>query len=288
MKQRLAGAAWCLKIIAGCGLFALGFDWFLAPNNINVGGLSGLAMVFVHLTNVGSVGLVALIANVPLFLAGWRKIGRTFLVGSLIGSVALSGWLELFERFPAPIGTEPLLGALYGGLLCGIGSGLVFTAGASTGGSDIAARLLKRKLRNVPIGKMTGVFNGVVVLLTGLAVRDASSVLYCGVTLYVCSLAVDAIVYRFDYSKVAMIITKIPEDVTHAIWKGVSRGVTYLYGQGAYSGRDTKVLVCAVKRQQMAELKECVMKADPEAFVMLLESHQVLGSRFAEYSENEL
>ncbi len=153
-------------------------------------------MIFVELAGRGSVGWVTLIANIPLFLIGGKKIGRRFFVGSLIGSVALSGWMEVFELLPA-LETEPLLGAIYGGALCGVGSGLVFLAGASTGGSDIVVRLLKLKWRNVPIGKIVLISDAVVVALTALTFRNMTSILYCGITLYVCTQVLDAVVYSF-------------------------------------------------------------------------------------------
>ena len=287
MKKYKAVAIWFVEIIVGCALFSLGFDLFLTPHNINAGGLSGIAMIFVHLTKLGSVGWVTLIANIPLFLIGWKSIGKKFFIGSVIGALALSGWMELFELLPS-IPTEPVLGALYGGALCGAGGGLVFLAGASTGGSDIIVRLLKKKWRNVPIGKIVMGFDGVVVLLTGITFRNLTGILYCGITLYVCSQVVDAVVYSFDYSKVALIISDKYEEIAAAVGGKLDRGATYLYGQGAYSGKETKVVLTAVKRQQLADLKELVVSIDANAFIILQESHQVLGDGFIHYTEDSL
>lgn len=287
MKKFAGWTIWFVEIVAGCALFALGFDLFLAPHNINAGGLSGIAMVFVHLTRWGSVGWVTLLANIPLFLIGAKSIGKKFFFGSLIGAVALSGWMEVFELIPA-VQTEPLLGALYGGVICGAGSGLVFLAGASTGGSDIIVRLLKKRWRNVPIGKIVLGFDSAVVILTGITFRNLTSILYCGITLYVCSQVLDAVVYSFDYSKVAIIISEKYGQIAAGIGEKLDRGVTFLYGQGAYSGKDTKVILTAVKRQQLAELKELVAEIDPNAFVILQESHQVLGDGFVRYSRDAL
>lgn len=278
---------WVLQIVAGCAVFALGFDLFLAPHGINAGGLSGLAMVFVHLTKLGTVGAVTFIANIPLYLIGWRHIGRKFFIGSLIGSFFLSFWMDVFAYLPL-IPTEPILGALYGGVLCGAGGGLVFASGASTGGSDIINRLLKKRWRNVPIGKIVLVFDSGVVLLTAIAFQDATTILYCGITLFCCSKLVDAVVYSFDYSKVALIISAKYEEVAAAISGKLDRGATFLYGQGVYSGTDTKVVLTAVKRQELADLKELVISIDPDAFIILQESHQVLGEGFVRYSDNSL
>ena len=125
-------------------------------------------------------------------------------------------------------------------------------------------------------------------ILTGIAFQDVSNILYCAITLYLCSKVVDAVVYSFDYSKVAMIVSGKYEAIAKAIGDQLGRGVTYLYGQGSYSGRDTKVILTAVKKQQLADLKEIVVTIDPDAFVILQESHQVLGDGFARYTSDSL
>lgn len=287
VKKAMTWVVWLLEIIGGCAVFALGFDVFLAPHDINAGGLSGLAMILVELMGRGSVGWVTLIANIPLFLVGGKQIGKKFFIGSLIGAVALSVWLEVFELLPS-VSTEPLLGALYGGVVCGAGAGLVFLAGASTGGSDIIVRLLKKKWRNVALGKIVLGFDGLVVLLTALVFRDFSSILYCGITLYGCAKVVDAVVYSFDYSKVALIISNQYEAIAEAVGTQLDRGATFLYGQGVYTKTDTKVVLTAVKRHQLADLKELVVSIDPNAFIILQESHQVLGDGFVRYSDDAL
>ena len=144
MKKIKDQALWMGKIILGCALFAVSFDLFLEPNDLNAGGVSGLAMVLVQILGFGSVGVVTALMNLPLFALGGMKIGKNFFWGSLAGMIASSALLDLLTFIPIPK-TEPLLGALYGGVLCGLGLGLVFTAGASTGGSDIVVRLLKMK-----------------------------------------------------------------------------------------------------------------------------------------------
>ncbi|MBR1781173.1 MAG: YitT family protein, partial [Oscillospiraceae bacterium] len=192
------------QLILGCAIFALGFDLFLVPHSINAGGLSGLAQIVVRLTGLGTVGLWTLLANIPLFLLGGMKIGRRFFVGSLVGAVAMSLLIDLFALLPT-VPSEPLLGSVYGGLLTGAGMGLVYLSGASSGGSDIVVRLLKLRFRNAPIGAISFTFDAVVVLLTGITFRSVANVLYCGAVLYVATVVMDAVIYKFDYSKVAVI-----------------------------------------------------------------------------------
>ena len=276
-----------IKTAIGCALFALGFDLFLMPGGMNAGGLSGLAMILVHVTGLGTVGVVSALMNVPLFILGGMKIGKKFFLGSLLGMLFSSVFIDLFAALPVPQ-VEPMIGALYGGLVCGIGLGFVFAAGVSTGGSDIIVRLLKLKWRHVPIGVISMCFDACVAVLTGIVYREVSSALYTGIAIYITGKIIDMVVYSFDYSKVALIITKEYEQVAQVISDKLERGATYLYGEGTYSRKETKVVLTAVKKQQIAELKELVVHIDPDAFIIVQEAHQVLGDGFIRYSKDAL
>ena len=275
------------RIIFGSALFGLGFNLFLEPNGLNAGGLSGLAMVFVHVVKLGSVGLLTVLMNLPLFALSGVKIGGKFAAGSLVGMLTSAVAIDVMARITAPQ-TEPLVGALYGGVLCGFGLGVVFATGASTGGSDIIVRLLKLKWRSVPIGTIAFVFDLVVVTLTGLLFRDMTRALYCGVAIFVSGQVIDAVVYRFDYSRVVLVISTHSDEIAASVTQKLARGVTYLNGQGYYSGRDMKVILSAVKKQQLAELKQLVVQIDPDAFIIVQEAHQVLGDGFSRYSKDSL
>lgn len=278
---------WFAKIVAGCVLFSVGFAFFLEPNQVNAGGITGLAMIAVHLLGFGTVGLLTLLINLPLFIISGIKVGKKFFVGSAVGLLLSSLLLDAFALLPHP-DIEPLVAALYGGLLCGIGLGIVFGAGASTGGSDIVVRLLKLKYENVPIGTISIIFDAVVVALTGLVFWDISKALYSGVTIFVCGQVIDAVVYRFDYSKVALIITKEHEQIAREINLRLDRGATYINGEGTFNRNEMKIVLSVVKKQQVAELKRLVMEIDPAAFVVVQEAHQVLGEGFSRYSRDSL
>ena len=278
---------WILQTILGSVLFALGFGIFLQPNDLSPGGISGFALVIVELLGSGSVGTLTILINLPLFILGGLKIGRQFFFGSLLGMGLSSVLIDALAVYPMPR-MEPLIAALYGGVVCGLGLGLVLICGSSTGGSDILARLLKFRYRNVPIGQITMTLDAVVVCMTGLVFRDLSKALYTGVTVFVCGKVVDAVVYRFDYSKVALIISGEYAAIAKAIGMKLDRGATFLNGEGSYSGRPTKVILTAVKKQQIAELKQLVIEIDPDAFIILQEAHQVLGDGFSRYSDNAL
>lgn len=276
-----------IKTVAGCAMFGIGFDLFLEPNGLNAGGISGLAMVLVHLLDFGTVGLVTAIINLPLFALGRIKIGKKFFFGSLLGMVCSSAFIDLFALLPTPE-TEPLVAALYGGVLCGIGLGIVFSTGVSTGGSDIIVRLLKLRWRNVPIGTINICLDLIVAVLTGIVFQNINMTLYSGVAIFVSGQIIDAVVYRFDYSKVALIITGHYEEVAAVIGKELDRGATFLHGEGSYSHRETKVVLTAVKKQQLAELKQLVVDIDPDAFIIVQEAHQVLGDGFSRYTKDSL
>ncbi len=287
MRNLWQKISWIMATAVGSAVFALGFALFLQPNDMNAGGISGLAQVVVELTGLGSVGTLSILINLPLFLLGGLKIGKRFFVGSALGMLLSSLLIDLFALLPFPV-TEPLLSTLYGGVLCGLGLGVVFVSGTSTGGSDILVRLLKLRYRNVPIGQISMYFDIFVVTLTGLVFGDISKALYTGITVFVTSQVIDAVVYRFDYSKVALIISREYETIAREIGLKLDRGATFLQGEGTYSHTPTKVVLTAVKKQQVAELKELVMHIDPNAFIIVQEAHQVLGDGFSRYSKDSL
>ena len=287
MKKAFGLIGKIVKVVVGSALFALGFDLFLEYHGLNAGGISGLSMIIVQLTGIGTVGLVTALINLPLFAIGGLKIGKEFFLLSLFGMVASSGFIDLFVLIPAPE-LDPLLSALYGGVICGLGLGMVFTSGGSTGGSDIIVRLLKLRWQNVPIGVINMAFDLSVATLTGIAFVDVENALYSGVAIFVCGKIIDAVVYSFDYSKVALIISPHHEEIAQMIAEKLDRGATYLHGEGSYTKAEKKVVLTAVKRQQVSDLKRLVVEIDPDAFIIVQDAHQVLGDGFARYSKYSL
>ena len=287
MKKYAEYFRWVFMIALGCAIFALGFDLFLEPNGLTAGGISGIALIVIHLAPVTTVGVATALMNFPLFFFGGKKIGMRFFIGSIIGTVFFSMFIDLFAGLPVPE-TEPLLAALYGGVICGAGLGIVFVNQASTGGSDIVIRLLKLKYRNLPIGTISLAFDFVVCAATGVVFGDISNMLYSLITVFATSQLIDAMVYKFDFSRVAYIISKEHKRIADSINYDLRRGVTYLYAQGYYSGDDTKVILTAVKQGQLADLKDLVVRIDPNAFIIVQDAHQVLGDGFARHSHDSL
>ena len=258
-----------VKTVGGCILFGLGFNLFLSPNGMNAGGITGLSMVICHTIGFGGVG------TLPLFALAGLTVGKKFFFGSLFGMIVLSTAIDLSALLPVPE-TEPLIGAIYGGVLCGIGLGGVFSSGFSTGGSDIIVRLLKLRWRDVPIGVINIVLDFAVAILTGVVFGNIVLTLYSGIAIFVSGRIVDVVVYQFDYSKVALIISSKYDEVVLAINNELERGATLLHGEGGYRHEETKVILTAVKRQHLTE------------FIIVQEAHQVLGEGFARYSKDSL
>lgn len=291
MKKLWDKIGWVFMTIVGSFIFGAGYAIFLGPNNLNAGGISGLSAIIVQFVNPNgtipfiSVGILTICINLPLFAIGGVKIGKRFFFGSLLG-LGLSSMV--MDYLPLALTLEPLLAALYGGVVTGFGLGLVFMSGTSTGGSDIVVRLVKLKARNTNIGVIAMAFDVFVVALTGLVFKNIENALYTGITAFLCSKVIDMVVYGFDNTKTAMIITKEHEQVAYQIGKQLGRGATYLYSQGTYSLKDGKVVLVAVYPRQVAELKELVVGIDPNAFIILQEAHQVLGDGFAKHSKDSL
>lgn len=287
MEKLWKSYGWVVKTLFGSAIFALGFSLFLEPNNINSGGISGLAQAIAHVIGIQNVGLLSVLLNLPLFLVGGIRVGKRFFAGSLIGMLVSGVLIDLFASISIGF-QDALVSGIYGGLLCGLGIGVVFAAGTSTGGSDILVRLLKLHYRNVPIGMISMTFDALVVILTGIVFRDITRALYSGIAVFITGQVMDLVVYRFDYSKVAIIISDQAEAIAKAVAEKLDRGVTFLDGQGYYTRQDKKVVLTVVKKGQLADLKELVMERDEAAFVIVQEAHQVLGDGFSHYSKDAL
>lgn len=291
MKKLWDKIGWVFLTIAGSFIFGAGYAMFLGPNNLNAGGISGLSAILVQVINPNGqipflkVGTLTILINLPLFAIGGVKIGKKFFFGSLLG-MALSALT--MDNFGIMIHVEPLLAAIYGGVITGFGVGLVFFAGTSTGGADIIVRLVKLKAKNTNVGQIAMAFDICVVLLTGLIFGDITRALYTGVTVFLCGKMMDAVVYGFDFSKTALIISKEYEKLPAAIDAKLGRGSTFLYSQGTYTMKNSKVLLVAIYPKQIAELKDLVMSIDPDAFVILQDAHQVLGMGFARHTKDSL
>lgn len=275
-------------IVLGCALYALCFNWFFQPNNISMGGFTGVAQIINRLFPVMPVGVTSIFLNIPLFTIGVRKQGLKLLVTSLsamgISSLMIDG-LDMLHTFQ-PM-EEPLLACIYGGVLVGVSMGMLMTVGATTGGSDLAARLLKYRLRHLSIGKLCLGIDVAVICLYAITFRSVNNALYGIIAMYISSIAMDMVVYGSVNAKMAYIISSRSGEIARQLLS-MNLGITLLDGQGGFSGDRKQVVLCAFKRNQIAAIKATVTAIDPIAFIIVCEAHEVLGEGFGEYSPDSL
>lgn len=210
------------------------------------------------------------------------------LLGSLYAMALSSLFIDLFSSLWDWQPMNPMLGCIFGGLILGVALGLVFQQDATTGGTDLAARLLKLRLAWLPMGKLLMAVDLVVIVLVALAFRALDTMLYGLVALYISSIAMDGVLYGLDNAKVAYIVSERNGEISRAIVEQLERGVTILQGQGAYTGADRKVLLCAFKQREIASIKNLVKQIDPDAFLIVCPAHEVLGEGFRAYRKNDL
>lgn len=274
----------CGIITLGAVIYALAFDWFVAPNQIAMGGVTGLAQIVNALVPVLPVGVLSILVNVPLFLAGWRLLGGRLLVSSLyamaVSSLAIDviAWMHTFPPM------DPILATLYGGAGMGVGLGLVFSQGATTGGTDIIGKLLKLKFPWLPIGKLVMIPDMVVVILAAVVFGTVNAALYGLIQMYLLSKVMDMILYGWDTSRVAYIITDRWEETVQGLLD-MNRGVTLLQGKGAYTGAEKQVLLVAFRQREIVPIKRMLREIDPKAFFIVCDAHEILGEGFGGLSE---
>lgn len=273
-------AAAYLKILVGSALYAAGFQFFLYPNAIVTGGVTGVAMIINYFTRF-PVGLMTLIINVPLFLYSWKKFGLSFILASLAGTVLSSVMVDLFAMVPFEVTREPLLGAIYGGIIKGFGLGVVYHTGATTGGVDIVAKFLRRKYQHINFSTFILGLDAAVIIAFAVLFRRFDSAMYAIIAMFIASKVIDLVLYGAVNSKVCYIITDRSGEIKDGIVNELHRGVTFLHGEGAWSGREKHVILCVIKQSQIVELKHLVRAVDDKAFVIVSDSREVFGNGFS-------
>lgn len=286
MRGKVAGyAVSYLKIILGAALYAAGFRFFLYPNAIVSGGVTGVAMIINYLTGV-PVGVMTIIINIPLFAFSWKKFGLKFILASLVGMMLSSVLVDLFALFPLEITHEPLLGAIYGGLIKGLGLGLVYQTGATTGGIDIVAKFLRRKYPYVNFSTFILGLDVVVIAAFAVFFGKYDGAMCAVIAMFVATKVIDLVLYGAVNSKVCYVISDESEAVKNAIIDVLGRGVTFLHGEGAWTHKEKNVILCVIKQQQIVELRRIVERIDEKAFMIVSDSREVFGKGFS-YIGNE-
>lgn len=273
---RRAGDA--LAITAGSLIYAAGFVYFIEPNRISPGGATGISSIIHELTGF-PIGAGILIINIPLFAVAARKLGLRFLTRSAFAMALSSAAMDL-PLFLPPYVEDRLLAALFGSILSGFGLALIYARGAVTGGSDLLGRLIRERLHHISMGRLLLIVDGIIVLTATVVFGNLTTALYSVISIYVTSQVVDKLLAGLDVARVVYIISERYGDIGRDIVSRMGRGVTLLKAEGGYSGMERTVVMCAVRRQELFELKKIVMRHDDNAFFIVTEAAEVLGEGF--------
>ena len=263
-------------ITLGAILMAVALELFLVPNNVLDGGIVGISIITSHLTKI-KLGFIIFLLNIPFFFLGYKQIGRTFALSTLYGITILSISTALLNPIE-PFVSEVFLATIFGGVILGIGVGLVIRYGGSLDGTEILAILLNKK-SPFSVGEIVMLFNLFIFIAAGF-VFTWESALYSMISYFIAYKSIDIVVQGLDESKSVWIISDEYEEIGDTINDRLGRGVTYLSGEGAYTGDDKKVVFCVITRLEEAKLKDIVLEIDPSSFIALGNITEVRGGRF--------
>lgn len=267
-----------IALFLGSFLVAISINAFIIPHKFLSGGVAGVAIIVEYLANIPS-GYLILLLNIPIFLIGMKEVDKDFTIFSFLGMISMS----LFLIWTKPLGNmlmveDKLLSSIYAGVTGGIGIGVIFRNRASMGGTDIIAVVLKKKL-GINISTLSFAMNAIVVLI-GVFINTIEIALYTLISMYITSIVMERVIDGLDRKKLLFIVTEKEEEVSNAIMEKMGRGVTYFYGEGAYTGDRKKILYCIVTLNQTIRTKKIIEDIDSEAFISVLDASEVHGKGF--------
>jgi len=268
-----------LRIMLGTLIAAASFRYLTYPNNIVSGGITGISQILNLLIGT-PVGVMVIVFNIPLFLLAWKKLGRSFVLISLFAMLTNSLFIDLLELIPFHVTSDPLLAAVYGGVLNGAGWGLVYVTGATGGGIDIPARLIRRKYPHINFSMIQLGINAVIIVSFALIFRKFESSMYTIICMFISAKVVDTVAYGPVNARLCYIISGKNAELEQAIFAHLGHGVTRLHGEGAWSKQEREVIMCVIRRQQIAELRKLVQTIDPQAFTIISDARGVYGKGF--------
>lgn len=283
LRRRKTAIDWIKKylvLIIGSLIYSAGLEIFLVPNNIIDGGVVGISIMASYLTGI-PFGVYMVVLNLPFLYLGYKQIGKTFAISTIISIIALSIFSEFLEPVPR-ITEDYFLAAIFGGIIAGAGVGLVIRQGGSLDGTEITAIILDRKT-SFSVGEVVMFFNLFILGAAGF-VFGWDKAMYSLVAYFIISKMIDVVLKGLDESYAVMIVSDEYEEIADALMHRLGRGVTYLHGQGAYTGDDKQVLYCVVTRLEVVKLKEIALEKDEAAFVTINPVHDIVGGRFKKKS----
>ena len=261
-------------------LWLAGVSLFLLPNQLSTGGVSGIATVIYYLFNI-PMGITILVINTPLFIFAFFKIGRRFFFKSLVGTVSMSVFIDLLDRFN-PLTDDRFLACVYGGIIIGIGTAIIFKVGSSTGGSDLVSFITKKYKPSSSQGNTLIVIDTIIVTMNMIFLRKIEIGLYSAIAIYIMGKIIDILFEGIHFTKLLFIISNKGEEISKEIEEKVERGVTGIYGKGMFSGQEKLILMCAVTRRDIYRVKAISKKIDKDSFIVITDSREVVGEGFKE------
>lgn len=282
LHQKAFWTSWA-HILLGCVLGAAAYPMFLTPNHIAPGGVTGVAVILNYLW-AWPVGIVSLLINIPLFIAGYRTMGRLFAFRSLIATLLFSLLIDILPL--APMTEDPLLSTLFGGVLLGAGLGMILRGGATTGGTDMLAKMVHRRMQFISTGTFLFLFDFLVVTASGIVVGTTAA-LYALINIYVSARVIDGVVMGFSGDKACFIISPAWNKIMHRIMEEMDRGVTLLSARGGYTGEERPTLYCVISRPEIMTLKKIVREEDESAFMTVMDAVEAIGDGFSGIQDNE-
>lgn len=267
------------SFIGGAALFGISMNMFLSPGKVVMGGATGIATTVNYLYNSIPIGVLIIVINIPLLIVNWHRLGIVEMLKTLAGIAVSSFAIDLMTFLPVTL-DDPLLCAVLGGVTMGAGAGLMLARGFSTGGSDLAAMMLKRKIKALTTGRILLIIDAVIVIGSAVVMRDYETVIYSAVAIFSYSTALDAVMNGSEREKLALIVSRCHEEIADGVALQLGRGVTVLHASGWYTKEVREVLMCVVKRQEGYVLKNLVEKIDSDAFMIMTDATEVLGEGF--------
>ncbi|MBQ6893719.1 MAG: YitT family protein, partial [Clostridia bacterium] len=263
--------------------FAIAVAFFYDPYRIAAGGVTGFAVIISHIFPVISTGTVALLINIPLLILAFFRFGKKFAVLTVYATMLSSMLMNAFEPFAIQLTTKTddlLVPALCGGMLDALGLGLVYRAGGCTGGTDVIIKFLRQKLRHIRTGGMSLAVNLTVIIATFLAFKDLEIAAYSAIAIVISSVMLDKVLYGGEGAKLIFIISDNHKAITNELLTKIELGVTLLDGVGAYTRKEKKIILCAVKKQSFTKLREIVKATDPNAFMIISSATEIFGEGY--------
>lgn len=265
--------------LIGSIIYSVAVLLFLSENQISPGGITGIATVLNHLFSL-PVGTVVFLLNIPILIIGFMKFGGIFIVKTTVATAVISIFLDIAEEILPTFKIEPILAAVFGGILMGFSLSLFMLRGATTGGVDIIAKLINRRYPHITVGRLMLLSDAIVIALTTLVYKNVESALYSVVALYASSRIMDIMLYGADKGKIIYIISDNADTIASEIMKLVSRGITVLDVKGAYTGSSRKMLMCTVRINEVSSVCRLIREYDKEAFTVIAEAGEILGEGF--------